>query len=300
MTTERDTGKKTTARMPDPHAVEIARAMQAETDGIVILFGSRAKGNFETASDLDILLVGHTSGSPRGAAQEYMEKNPPLLHLEVMELNPDQFWRERLAKQSIVSKACRHGIWMSDERTDYQHSYHDDYPEHWPATRVHLANGWENMHRLEQLVEERSWDDKMVGFTAQQTVENTLKSLLSLHQDTVEFRHNLQGIWEHYLNHHHDPSQEDHREIRKVVDELMEHTSFENPQRPGQKESWLTLYAAVYRYGQETRRMPEWERRELLIRVKDTFTTVMNHVSLESGTGEEDIFPDGKPWDRTP
>ena len=140
----------------------------------------------------------------------------------------------------------------------------------------------------------------MVGFTAQQTVENTLKSLLSLHQDTVEFRHNLKGIWNHYLDHHHDQSREDHRNIQEVVDDLMEHTSFEHPQNPGVKESWLTLYAAVYRYGQETRRMPEWERQELLVRVKDTFTTVMDHVSHQSGTGEEDIFPDGKPWDRTP
>ena len=300
MTTETNVDSAAPTILPDPHAVAIARAMQAETDGLVILFGSRAKGNYDTASDMDVLLIGHTRGSPKGAAQDYMEKNPPQLHVEVMEMNPDQFRRERLANQSIASKACRHGVWMSDERTEYRYFYEDDYPEHWPATRVHLANSWENMHRLEQLVEEMSWDDKMVGFTAQQTVENGLKSLLSLHQDTAEFRHNLRGIWNHYLNRHHDPSREDHLEIREVVDELMEHTSYDNPQRPGEKESWLTLYAAVYRYGQETRRMPEWERQELLARVRDAFTTVMDHVSRESGTGEEHIFPDGKPWDRTP
>ncbi len=285
---------------PDPHAVAVARAMQAETDGLVILFGSRAKGTYETASDMDVLLVGHTQGSPKSAAYEYMEKNPPRLHIEVMEMTSDRFRRERLANQSIASKACRHGVWMSDERGDYRNYYQDDYPEHWPATRTHLANSWVNMYRLEQLVEERSWDHKMVGFTAQQTVENGLKSLLSLHQDTAEFRHDLVAIWNHYLNNHHDPSNEAHQEIREVVDELMEHTSYDNPQRPGQKESWLTLYAAVYRYNEETRRMPEWERQELLTRVRDTFSTVMDHVSRESGTSPEDIFPDGRPWDSTP
>jgi HEPN domain-containing protein len=289
--------QRNTLATPDPHAVEIARAMQAETDGLVILFGSRAKGNYETASDLDILLVGHTRGKPRGAAEEYMDKNPPRLHVEVMELDTYRFRRERLANQSIASKACRHGVWMSDERVNYGNYYEDDYPEHWPATRVHLANSWENMYRLEDLVAEKSWDDKMVGFTAQQTMENGLKSLLSLHQDTAEFRHNLQGIWNHYLARHHDPSREDHQEIREVVDELMDHTSYENPQKPGERDSWLTMYAAVYRYGQETRRMPEWERQELLLRVREVFTRVMGHVSQESGTGEEDIFPDGKPWE---
>ena len=288
---------------PDPHAVAIATAMQAETDGLVILFGSKAKGGYEPASDMDVLLIGHTRGSPTGAAHNYMEKNPPKLHIEVMEMSPDRFRRERLANQSLVSKACRHGVWMGAERaerTDYRNFYQDDYPEHWPATRVHLANGWENMHHLEELVAQKSWNDKMVGFTAQQTVENGLKSLLSLHQDTAEFRHDLKGIWNHYLNRHQDPSHEGHREIREVVDELMEHTSYENPQRPGEKESWLTLYAALYRYGQETLRMPEWERQQLLTRVRDTFTTVMEHVSRESDTDEEDIFPGGKPWDRTP
>ena len=39
-----------------------------------------------------------------------MEKNPPKLHMEVMEMSPERFQRERLANQSIVSKACRHGL----------------------------------------------------------------------------------------------------------------------------------------------------------------------------------------------
>ena len=293
--------KRNTQNTPDPHAVEIARAMQLETDGLVILFGSRAKGNYEMASDLDILLVGHTRGKPLGAAAKYMDKNPPRLHVEVMEMTTDQFGRERLANQSIASKACRHGVWMSDERVSYGNRYEADYedghPEHWPATRIHLVNSWENMRRLEDLVAEKSWDNKMIGFTAQQAVENSLKSLLSLHQDTVEFRQDLQGIWNHYLAHHHDPGREDHREIRQIVEELMDHTSYESPQKPGGKDSWLTMHAAVYRYGQETRRMPEWERQELLLRVRDAFTAIMNHVSQESGTGERDIFPDGKPWE---
>ena len=54
----------------------------------------------------------------------------------------------------------------------------------------------------------------MVEFTVQQTVENALKSMLSLHQDTAEFYHNLSAIWQHYLNRHHDPSREDHKEVQ--------------------------------------------------------------------------------------
>ena len=101
---------------------------------------------------MDVLLIGHTSGTPGTAANKYMQSNPPQLCLEVMEMTPDQFQRERLANQSIASKACRHGVWMSDERTGYPNHYQDDYPEHWPATRVHLANSWENMYQFEELV----------------------------------------------------------------------------------------------------------------------------------------------------
>ena len=149
---------------------------------------------------------------------------------------------------------------MSTERTDYNNRYEEDYPAHWTNTRKNLANSWENMYRFEELVEEKSWDHKMVGFYAQQTVENGLKSLLSLHQDTVEFRHDLQGIWNHYLRRHHDPNRSDHQEIRESVEELMEHTRYQDSN--GRDECWLTLYAAVYRYGQEVRRMPEWERQQ--------------------------------------
>ena len=215
-------------------------------------------------------------------------------------MSPERFQRERLANQSIVSKACRHGVWMSDERTEPPELLPRQLPR--ALARDQSAPGQQlGEHAPARRTRRRKFlgYDKMLGFTAQQTVENGLKSLLSLHQDTVEFRHDLKGIWNHYLNNHHDQSRKDHQEIRDVVDELMEHTSYDNPQRPGDKESWLTLYAAVYRYGQETRRMPEWERQELLERIRATFTTVMDHVIRESGTGEEDIFPDGKPWDRT-
>ena len=292
---------RNTGAAPDPHAVAIARAMQAEADGLVILFGSRAKGTHQAASDLDVLLIGHTCGTPQKAAHEYMDKHPPKLHVEVMEMSEERFVRERLANQSIASKACRHGVWMKDEQLSYGNSrpeaHPDGYPDHWPATRVHLANRWEHMRHLEELIAERSWNDKMVGFTAQQTVENAPKALLSLHQDTAEFRHDLQAIWGHYLARHHDLRRAEHRAVRDAVEELMDHTSYENPQRSGVKNSWLALYAAQYRYGQETRRMPKWERQELLLRIKDTFTAVMAHVIRESGTSEDDVFSGGKPWE---
>lgn len=287
-------------RHPDLHAVEIAKAVQDTSDGTVILFGSRARGNYAQSSDTDILVVGHTKGSPLATARRYMEAHPPVLEVQIFEMTEEEFARKRLATQSLAGHAARHGIWMSDERTDYRYHYEDEYPIHWPATRNYLENGWENLREMQEKVDANSWNQKAIGYTAQQTVENGLKSLLSLHQDTAEFRHDLRAIWDHYLNRHHNPDNTDAQAVREAVDELMDHTAYENPEDPGQTECWLTDYARQYRYRQNYRRMAEHELQELKLRVEDAFYTIMDHVNAASGTSENNIFPDGKPWENRP
>ena len=285
---------------PDPHAVAIAKVVQQTSDGTVILFGSRARGDYTPYSDADILVVGHTKGSLFTAAQRYMEAHPPALEVEIVQMTEGEFGRQRLATQSLAGHAARHGVWMSSERTEYSNSYEDEYPVHWPATRNFLENGWENLREMQEKIEDNSWNQKATGYSAQQAVENGLKSLLSLHQDTAEFRHDLQAIWHHYLGRHHNPEDPGAQSVKEAVDELMTYTAYESPDDSEQTRCWLTDYARQYRYRQDYRRMAEYELQELKLRVEDTFHTIMNHVNAVSGTSEEDIFPGGKPWEHHP
>ena len=287
-------------RQPDPHAVEIARAVQDTSDGTVILFGSRARGDYTRDSDADILVIGHTKGAPLTAARHYMTAHPPVLEVQIFEMTRPEFLRKRLATQSLAGHAARHGVWMSSERNEYTHHYEDEYPDHWPATSNCLENGWENLREMQEKIEGNSWNQKAIGYPAQQAVENGLKSLLSIHQDPLEFRHDLRAIWHHYLNHHYNPAHPGAQAVREAVDELMDHTAYDSPRDPGQTECWLTDYARQYRYRQDYRRMAEYELRELKLRVEDTFFAIMDHVNAISGTSEDDLFPGGKPWELRP
>lgn len=287
-------------RQPDPHAVNIARAVQEASDGTVILFGSRARGDYTRDSDADILVIGHTKGSPLAAARRYMTAHPPELEVQIFEMTRPEFGRKRLATQSLAGHAARHGVWMSSERNDYTHHYEDEYPVHWPATRNCLENGWENLREMQEKIEANSWNQKAIGYSAQQAVENGLKSLLSIHQDPAEFRHDLRAIWNHYLHHHHNPRDPGAHTVQEAVEDLMDHTAYDSPRDPGQKECWLTDYARQYRYRQDYRRMAEYELQELKLTVEDAFFAIMDHVNAVSGTSETDLFPDGKPWESSP
>ena len=95
----RGTGK------PDPHALATARAVQETVNpDTVILFGSRARGDYQPQSDLDLLLVGNDSppGEAERTARQYMRENPPEMEVEVIRLSRDEFTRAWRAKQHIA------------------------------------------------------------------------------------------------------------------------------------------------------------------------------------------------------
>ena len=85
---------------PAPHALGIAVAAQeAVAPDVVILFGSRAMGDYREDSDVDILVVAESEhhASARAvaevAAEHYMEQNPPELELGVASMNRQTFDR---------------------------------------------------------------------------------------------------------------------------------------------------------------------------------------------------------------
>ena len=93
---------------------------------------------------------------------------------------------------------------MSDYRTDHYEDYRDEYPMHWPATQRRLENAAEWSKQFNDMVDENSWNQKLLGFSAQQGVENALRGIISAYNDPTIFRHDLNRIWNHYLENYHD------------------------------------------------------------------------------------------------
>ncbi len=289
-------------REPDQHAVNIARAVQqAVHPNTVILHGSRARGDHAPDSDLDLLIISVPEtdhGAPLGrAAAQYMSDNPPALELDVVSITLEDFQKLRKAKQHIAGQADHWGIYMSGERLGYGNDYEDDYPEHWPATRQRLENAAEWQKQYDDMVDDDDWNQKLMGFSAQQGVENALRGILSAYNDPAIFRHDLNRIWNHYVEHYHDETDPDDVALRRAVQELLNHTTYPDSDSSAGYSNWLTSYANEYRYNRAPRPMGHADKLELQALVNNAVNRLTEKTHQIGGTSELDVFPDGKPWE---
>ncbi len=289
---------------PDPHALAIARAVQKQVaPDSVILFGSRAAGDYGEDSDVDILVVTQDKGrrmdqpGAGDAAWEYMNSHPPLLPVSIVSMTRSEFDRNRRAKQHLAGQADYHGVLMSGERLDNQSDYEDEYPVHWPATRKMLENTAEWGHHFNEMVEEDHWNQKVLGFAAQQAVENALKGWLSTFNDPSRFRHDLNSMWD-YLETLQDWSQPGLEELHESLTILFEHIRYDDPEHRSGRGNWLADYADVYRYDVNPRPMTREEKQELLQLVNNAIELLTERIHRASGTGDSDIFTEGqRPWE---
>ena len=184
---------------PDPHALDAARAIQkAVASDIVILFGSRARGDHRENSDTDIMVVGNSSreGAAHLAARRYERDHNHALNIEIHLFTKEEFDRFRHSGQHVVGQAISQGVFMSDQRLDHNASYEDDYPPHWPGTWEKLELAWRRHERFNREVDRNEYDQEITGYIAGQAVENAIKALLSADFCTVNYRHNLPVMWE--------------------------------------------------------------------------------------------------------
>lgn len=277
---------------PDPHAVKIAQAAQAEVaPATVILFGSRATGRYHRESDLDLLVV--AGDAPLSAenrvyqtAQAYMRRHPPRLELNVIGMTRQKFNRCRRANQHIAGQAARYGVVMSNEELDGpappKGEEADGYPDHWPETgrRIERAETWNRS--FNELTDLAHSHQELIGFTAQQAMENALKGWLSSYNDVRTFGHDLRQLWDDLLRLE-DWSAPDPNEVYQAVAALFEYTYYPAPRDPAIPRDWLSNYAAIYRYGGTGHEMTAAELQELKERVNRAVAAVVNRIYALSG-----------------
>ena len=79
---------------------------------------------------------------------------------------------------------------------------------------------------------------------------------------------------------------------------MLDHTTYENPESPTGHSNWLVKYATDYRYNIAPRPMDRSEKIELQIMLNDATDRLVQRIHDLSGTTDDDIFPDGAPWER--
>ena len=293
-----------TQRVPDPHALEAARAAQkAVAPATVILFGSRATGKYRDDSDVDILVIDDQSTlnyskiRAHHAARDYFRSCPPRFEVSVIGMTRKDFNRCKYANQHIAGQAARHGVIMSGERMNYSSHYDDNYPDHWPETLQRLRNVDEYTHQFNEMVDQEHWNQRMIGFSAQQAIENALKGWLSTYNDPRTYGHDIEELWSDVAEKE-SFTQPELARIFTDVNGLFEHTRYSDPANPGEDNNWLSDTTVVYRYGGTSYHMDHSERLALQEKLNTSIQATVERIHDISETSPNDVWRDvGRPWD---
>ena len=296
-------------RKGPPDAIGLAAAQAAQDaarPAVVILFGSRARGDWREHSDIDLMVItegedGQASRCGRRLRSCLRDYLPALngfeLDVTTIPMTRREFERCRRAKQHIAGQADTYGVVMSGEELEYRSGYEDEYPDHWPETarRIRGAESW--LQDYTERVESDHWNQQVMGFEAQQSVENALKGILSAHNERVTYTHDLKNCWSGVVRL--EAGNPAAAELLQHGRELFDYVDCPNPARPDGPQDWLTLYAVRYRYTEPDGYMSRAEKLELYHLIKPFVEALVEYAYRLSGTTEQDVYPDGlRPWER--
>ena len=258
------TSQTATEYVHDPKARAVAKAVyDALRPRSVILFGSRARGDFRRDSDVDLLII---TDSDRLTQDEYVSACEAanaksaevygvrsLLGVDVLNMSAEKFRRCRRAKNHVAGQAARDGVDMNGDRIPPD----GQEPDNMPDIRQRIANADRNLDDLRINVV-NSASQEAVGFLAQQTLENALKGWISALDDEYGNTHDLS-------------------ELMSII---RMHPA-EDESDAGERLRWLTNYAVKYRYWGVEVHMDD--RHELLRIVSETTLAIIERIGELTG-----------------
>ena len=215
----------------DPKAKAVAEAVyDAVRPVAVILFGSRARGDYREDSDVDLLVI-TADDAPGGWQSRYVAASAAahekaeavygfLMGVDVVDMPESKFADCRRAKNHVAGQAVRDGVIVSQQPLPGE----SQPPTNWPDIRQRFIAATRNEHDLERGIE-TTQSQEIIGFMAQQAIENALKAWISALDDEYENIHDLAKLA---------------AVIRRYPAEI--------ETQAGEALFWLTHYAVEYRY----------------------------------------------------
>ena len=258
-----------TAPPPDRRACAVAKAVYDELrPASVIVFGSRARGDFRPDSDIDLMVIVDSDDAGGGANNLYSagsraafakarELYDGLLNVDLVRMTESQFQDRRRARNHVAGQAARDGFDMNGEKIQPD----NQEPTNWPDIRQRIANAERNLRDLEKMIEAEG-SQEIIGFLAQQSIENALKGWISALDDDYRNIHDLGDLMAIVRSH---PEEEDTPAGEQLV--------------------WLTKYAVKYRYEGAVVEMDDrWELQSI---VSDTVGAIIERIHALAGADEE-------------
>ena len=251
----------------DPRARAVAEAVYAAVRPVaVILFGSRARGDYREDSDVDLLIItaDDADAAPGGRQSRYVAASAAahkaaesvygfLMGVDVVDMPASRFADCRRAKNHVAGQAVRDGVIVSQQPLPGE----NQPPTNWPDIRQRFIAATRNRRDLELAIE-ANLSQEIIGFLAQQAIENAMKGWISALNDSYGRTHDIAELAAKVRGH---PAE------------------IETP--AGETLFWLTRYAVEYRY--EGARVKIDDRHGLLERVEDLVYEVADRVQEITG-----------------
>ena len=274
----------------DPLALAIARAAQdAAPDAVVILFGSRARGDHRPDSDVDLLVIADDNAesdrlaiktrASRAAHQELMSGPPSKIGIDVISMYRSKFDYFRTAKTHVAAQALRDGVIMQGDAADFPPlPPDDDSPTNWPDVRQRILNANRWLGSMNVNIDVANYDQELIGFIAQQSVENALKGWIAAIDCEYWNIHDVVRLADVLF----DNVPPNTSPARDVLDDLIAYVMLPPEllarRRPHEPRDWLTDYAVEYRYGGAEHRLDPAGYQELKTQINRAVTTIVAHI----------------------
>ena len=265
---------------PDPKAVAVADRLRKATGAdCVVLFGSRARTDWTTGSDVDMMVLSDSMpdqatilATQTTAAQIADQAFGRTVTVDVLFMTHRDF--AQMSEQTInhvAARARKEGVVMPRNPEGYGSMFDEDYEQNEQLEyqererRIADANvHYRNMHGLLDL----GFEDKDTAFLAQQAVENAMKGLIS-------------ALGEEYNTHH--STRAFGRDIRRLDPGGDWHFASNLGQ--------LDNFAGAARYGPLI--TPIHDYREMANNVTDDLEMIYDRIRAITGQDPWDIPPEG-------
>ena len=192
-----------TAASCDPRALSVARAVhQRERPQATILFGSRARGDYEERrSDIDIMLVQPEvpDGEYKGSVEEWAEGVVRATYgrrvpVQLVWMSEERFRDGQRYINHVATQALFDGVIMTQDPEEYHNRDADDeeteYEYDWTPYDERMRHAEAHLLAFEQMVDLDNID-LLVGQQAQNALEYAMKALLEAHSARYQRTHNI-------------------------------------------------------------------------------------------------------------
>ena len=266
---------------PDPKALYVAKALRDAIDAeCIILFGSRARADWTSSSDIDLMIISSTLPNPEDthsieatardmASKTYSGDCPSI---DFVYFSSEEFHRKsRKTINNVARFAREEGVIMSRTPEEFNiprsQDQENDYSEEYLEREKRIADAnmhYADMHNMLDIGRET----RLTIYCAHQTLEHGMKALISAFGQDYEHTHDLGALANQV-------SRIDRVQTWRFSSNLKQ----------------LNLYAGATRY--DTPRNPVTDFREMANAATDDLIDIYNRIRELTGEDPWAVIPEG-------